>query len=73
MVFKGAGLPITKRQLGRIAPELLEGAFDPTDPDVIAVMLGKDVKAKVTIRDYEGRKVNNVRDIFADEGGDAFM
>lgn len=73
LVFKGAGLPITKRQLGRVAPELLEAPFDPQDPDAIAMLLGKDVKAKVTVRDYENRKVNNVRDMFADDGGDSFM
>lgn len=69
MVFAGKGLPITKRQLTRIAPELLEGPFNPEDPEVIASMLGKEVKAKVSVRKYEGEDRNNVNDLFPNEGG----
>lgn len=71
MVMAGDGLPITKRQLSRVAPELLEGPFDPQDPDVVASMLGKDVRVRVTTRQYEGRTVNNVRDLFP-ASGDGF-
>lgn len=71
LVFAGKGLPITKRQLSRIAPDLIASAFDPQDADVIAQMLGMDLRAKVTVRKYEGRDTNNVRDLFpAEEGGD---
>ncbi len=72
LVFAGKGMPITKRQLTRIAPGLLEGPFNPEDPDVIAQMLGMEIRAKVTVRKYEGRDTNNVRDLFPDEGGDTF-
>ena len=72
-VFKGAGLPITKRQLTRLAPDLIAGPFDPQDPDAIQQILGLEVKAKVVIRKYEGRDTNNVRDLFLDEGGDDFI
>ncbi|KKM27260.1 hypothetical protein LCGC14_1576560 [marine sediment metagenome] len=64
LVFAGKGLPITKRQLARIAPELFEGPFDPEDENVIASMLGKNIRAKVTQRKYEGEWTNNVRDLF---------
>lgn len=67
LVMDGAGLPFTKRTLARIAPELLESAFNPEDEEVISSMLGKDVKAKVTVGNYEGEKTNNVRDLFAGE------
>ncbi len=73
LVMAGKGLPFTKRTLARIAPELLEGAFNPEDADIISTMLGKDVRAKVTVGNYEGEKTNSVRDLYADEGGDGFV
>ncbi len=69
MVFAGKGLGITKRQLTRIAPELLEGPFNPEDSEVISSMLGKEVKAKVSVRKYEGEDRNNVQDLFPNDGG----
>lgn len=72
MVWAGAGLPITKKQLSRIAPELFEGPFDPESEEIIASMMGKEVQAKVTIRKYKGEDRNNVADLFADEGEDGF-
>ncbi len=68
LVFKGAGLGFTKRQLNRIAPELMEKPFDVQDVEVISTMLGKQLKAKVTIRKYEGNDTNNVRDLLAADG-----
>jgi len=70
MVFAGKGLPITKRHLSRIAPELLEGPFDPQNSEVIDSLLNRRVKLKVTIRPYEGEKRNNVADVFAAAGDD---
>ncbi len=72
LVFAGAGLGITKQNLGRIAPELLENPFDPKDADVIASMLGKNIKAKVTVGKYDGEDTNNVRGLFPG-GGDDFV
>jgi len=68
-VFAGKGLPMTKKTLSRIAPELLEGPFNPEDSEVIASMIGRDVKAKVTVRKYEGEDRNNVGDLFPNDGG----
>ena len=73
LVFAGAGLPITKRQLGRIAPDIIAQAFDPSDEDIVAQMLGLEVKAKVTVRKYQGEDRNNVADLFPGGGGDGFM
>ena len=73
LVMAGKGLPFTKRTLSRIAPELLETAFDPEDADVIASILGRDVRAKVRLGTYDGEKTNNVRELYADAGGDAFV
>ena len=73
LVFKGKGLPMTKRTLSRIAPELLNGAFNPEDQELISNMLGKELKAKVDIRKWEGNDSNNVRDLFLNEGGSSFV
>ena len=73
MVFAGAGLPITKRQLGRIASDLMEGPFNPEDDEIISGMIGKDVKAKVTVRKYEGQDRNNVQDLYPGGAEDGFM
>jgi len=73
LVFRGKGLPITKRQLTRIVPDLIANPFDPEDPDVIAQMLGLELRVKVTVRKYEGRDTNNVRDLFPAEEGDSFL
>lgn len=72
LVFAGKGLGITKQNLKRIAPELMEGPFDPRDPEIVAGMLGKAVKAKVTIRKYEGEDRNNVAGLYPGEG-DGFV
>lgn len=68
-VFAGAGLGFTKATLTRIAPELLESSLDPQDEEIMASMLGKHVRAKVTIRQYEGNNTNNVTGLYA--GSDA--
>ncbi len=64
LVFAGAGLPITKRQLSRIAPELFDSAFNPEDEDVIQGMLGKNINVKTQPKKYEGVMRDNVRDLF---------
>ena len=73
LVFEGKGMPFTKATLSRIAPELLAGPFDPKDEELIASMLGKELKAKVMVRKYEGEDTNNVRGLFADAGDGGFI
>ncbi len=65
LVFAGPGMPITKRQLQRIAPELFDGAFNPEDEDIIQSMLGRAIQAKTAPKKYEGEMRDNVRDLFA--------
>lgn len=72
LVFAGKGLGITKQNLSRIKPDLLEGPFDPSDEEVIASMLGLSVKARVTVRKYEGEDRNNVQGLFPGDG-DGFV
>ncbi len=73
LVFHGAGLGMTKQQLGRIKPELIEAPLDPTDEETIAGMLGLAVKARVDIRKWEGQNRNNVRGLFPGGDGDGFV
>jgi hypothetical protein len=71
-VFAGKGLGFTKRQLNRIAPDLIAKPFDVQDVEVISQMLGRNLKAKVTTRMYEEQLTNNVRDLLAADG-DSFV
>jgi hypothetical protein len=72
LVFAGKGLGFTKRQLNRIAPDLIAKPFDVQDVEVISQMLGRNLKAKVTTRMYEEQLTNNVRDLLAADG-DSFV
>lgn len=67
-VFEGKGLPMTKRLVKRIAPELLEAPFDPEDDEITSSMIGRQLKAKVAVGMYQGNKNNNVKDLFPNEG-----
>lgn len=72
LVWAGKGLGFTKKDLAQIAPELLEAPFDTKDPEIVASLLGRDVRVKVAVRIYEGEKTNNVRGLFAAADGDGF-
>ncbi len=72
MVMAGKGLPITKKQLGRIRPDLLEQDMDAEDEATIESMIGTRAIAKVTTKKYEGEMRNNIRDLFAPDEGDGF-
>ncbi len=68
-VMAGKGLPFTKKDIAQIAPELLE-PFDASDPEIVASILGRDCRAKVTLGRYQGSPSNNVRGLYAvAEGG----
>ncbi len=71
-VFRGKGLPITKRQLERIAPELLENPFDPQDQEVMDSLVGRRIKVKVGHQRYEGETRNNVKDFYPADDADSF-
>ncbi len=72
LVFKGAGLGFTKTALERIKPELLQQPLDPEDEEAMGSMLGTNLKAKVTVKKWEGENRNNVRGLYA-AGGDDFV
>jgi len=73
MTFTGGGVGFTKRDLKRIAPELLEAPFQPNDPEVVSSMLGKQVRCRVTTRkDPEGETRNNISGMYPVDG-DGFV
>ncbi len=67
--FNEGGLPRTKKAIMRVAPELLEGPFDPEEVAASGVMVGKRLRVRVDIKPYQGEKRNNVREILAPAGG----
>lgn len=67
--FNEGGLPRTKKAIMRVAPELLEGPFDPEEVANDGTMVGKRLRIRVDIRPYQGEKRNNVREILAPESG----
>lgn len=68
-------LPRTKKVISRVAPELLNGPFDPAAVAAEGILLGKRARCRVDIRKYEGEDRNNVRDVLPPnaEAGDSFM
>lgn len=48
--FSEKALPGTKAALAVLAPELLEGPFSPKNPEVVAGMVGRKAKVRVSIR-----------------------
>lgn len=52
-----------KKDIAAFAPELLEGPFNPEEIADNGELLGRAVRAKVGIRRYEGRNVNEVREL----------
>lgn len=69
MSFSEKALPMTKRQINRIAPELLSKTFDPKKIADEGLLVGKHVRAKVKIEKYEGEDRSRVQDLLAPAGG----
>jgi len=70
-VWAGKGLPLTKKVISEVAPELFESPFDPEQVANEGTLLGRSVRARVDIRMYEGSKRNNVKTLMkAGEGSD---
>lgn len=68
-VWAGNGLAITKQTIKRVAPELMQGPINPEEVADQGILIGRRVRARVDIRKYEGENRNNVRGLFASEGG----
>lgn len=72
-VFQGKGLPMTKRLLMRLIPEIASKPFNPETVANEGSMLGMQLKAKVNVKRYDGRQTNNVQDLFLSEGEAGFL
>ena len=68
-------MPRVKKVVSRVAPELLQGPFDPEKIAADGIMVGKACRIRLDIKPYEGKPRNNVRDVLpAEEGsGGAFL
>lgn len=72
-VLTAEQLPRLKKVLMRIAPELLETAFNPKTVADQGVLIGKACTIRVDVKPYEGKPRNNVRDVLPAQestGGD---
>ncbi len=72
-VFKGNGLPRTKKTLQRVIPEIVKVGFKPSEVADEGALLGMKLIAQVDVGRYEGVKNNNVKDLFPGEGSESFM
>lgn len=69
-------LPRLKKVLARVAPELLEGPFNPQEVADQGLLVGKACQVRVDVRKYEGTDRNNVRDVLPaaeGAGSDSFL
>jgi hypothetical protein len=75
MPFVESMQPRNKKIIGRIAPELLEGAFDPQKVADEGILVGKPCQVRLDVRPYQGEQRNNVRDVLAPKaaGGEGFL
>lgn len=72
--FVESMLPRVKKVLSRVAPELLNGPFNPEKIADSGILIGKACRVRVDIRPYEGKKRNNVKDVLeAAAGGGDFL
>ena len=69
--FSENALPMTKKHLAVVAPELLSGAFNPEES--ASDMEGKQVRVKVAIKKFDGSDRNNVTDFLPLGDGGGFM
>lgn len=67
--FTEAMMPRVKKVISRVAPELLNGPFNPEAVANDGILLGKACRIRVDIKPYEGVARNNVRDVLPPEEG----
>lgn len=77
--FSQKALPGTKTALLRIDPTLFSGPFEPQKIAATGQLLGKKLRIKVTLEDYQGEQRSRVQAVFqpaensAGGGGDGFF
>lgn len=73
--FSQKALPGTKANLARIAPELITGSFRPQEIANTGALIGRKVRIRVDLGEYNGEKRSQIKGLqaVADGGGDAFF
>lgn len=74
--FSEKALPMTKGNIGRIAPQMLEmDDFNPANEELLSTLIDQTVVAEVSINRYQGERRNNVRRLMAADntGTDDFV
>lgn len=67
--FSAKALPFTKAALMKVAPEILGNAFAPQRIADEGTMLGKPVRARVGIKEYQGEDRSNITQILSLDAG----
>jgi len=66
--FSQKALPFTKATINRFAPELLVGPFKPEEIAGSGALLGRAVRVRVTVEDYQGEPRSRVSQLLAASG-----
>jgi hypothetical protein len=69
--FSQKALPFTKATIQRMAPELLSGKFSPQAVADQGMLLGKPVRIRVAVEDYQGEPRSKISQVLAPSTGDA--
>lgn len=68
-VFAGKGLPFTKKALMKAIPDIAGAPFNPEEVANSGALIGRQFRARVDVRPYEGEQRNNVKGLFPPEEG----
>jgi len=66
--FSQKALPFTKATIGRIAPELLTAKFNPQAVADQGLLLGKPVRMRVQVEEYQGEPRSKISQLLAPAG-----
>lgn len=73
MSFSEKALPGTKANMMHFAPELLEGPFNPKNPEIVSSLIGRHVKVRVSVEKYNNDDTNRIKRFKPRSEDDAFM
>lgn len=69
--FSQKALPFTKAAIGRIAPELLQGKFIPQNIADQGLLIGKPVRMRINVEDYQGEPRSKISQLLSPATGDS--
>jgi len=71
--FSEKALGGTKTTLSVLAPELNEAPFNPKNPEIVASLIGRNVKVKTKIEKYNDEDQSRISKWFAPDSSDGFI